>query len=152
MGGMASQSVEIGSDDFIMTKHVATETILVIEDDDATRDLLRQILEELNVRVLLEARGEVGLERARDEHPNLVLVDLILPGLDGAAVVRALKSDPATSGTKVIVMSGGGHADRVRAQQAGCDAFVAKPFDLDDLESTIRSFLPSLADRRTREA
>lgn len=124
-----------------MTSQNANErSILVIEDDDATRELIRQVLEEMGLRVLLAARGEEGLGRVRRERPDLVLVDLVLPEMDGAEVVRAIKGDPSTRPAKVIVMSGGSQADRARAERAGCDAFVAKPFDLEFLEATIRSF------------
>lgn len=120
---------------------IGDRSILIIEDDDATRGLLRLMLEESNAEVLLSSRGEDGLERARRERPSLVLVDLMLPGVDGAEVVRRLKGDPETSGTWVIAMSAGDREDRARAEEAGCDAFVAKPFDLDYLEATIEAFL-----------
>lgn len=132
---------EAERDGAIMTNQPSNaRTILVVEDDDATRELIRQVLEDMGLGVLLAACGEEGISRARRERPDLILVDLVLPGVDGADVVRAIKADPSTRAAKVIVMSGGGQADRVRAERAGCDAFVAKPFDLELLEATIRSF------------
>ena len=105
------------------------KTVLIVEDVELNRDLLVQLLED-DYRLVLAHDGQAALEKARDERPDLILMDLSLPRLDGWEATRRLKSDRALAGIPVIVLSA--HAmrgDEERARAAGCDDFLTKPID-----------------------
>jgi CheY-like chemotaxis protein len=105
------------------------KTVLIVEDVDLNRDLLVQLLQD-DYRLVLAHDGQAALEKARDERPDLILMDLSLPQLDGWEATRRLKSDRALAGIPVIVLSA--HAmrgDEERARAAGCDDFLTKPID-----------------------
>lgn len=112
--------------------------ILVVEDEPALRRLLGMVLEEAGYRVLCATHGRHALELLAGERPDLVLADVMLPVLDGAALCRQLKADAATAAIPVILMSAAGVAV---AQGAGADAFLRKPFDLDAVEALVRRWL-----------
>jgi CheY-like chemotaxis protein len=114
--------------------------VLVVEDDAAIRDLLAQAaLDEPGMRVLTARDGAEALAAFARVRPDVVLLDMRLPGIDGAEVCRRLKADPATAGVPVIALSAS--VDPAAAQEAGCDDFVAKPFELDDLMARLRRWL-----------
>ena len=105
------------------------KTVLIVEDVELNRDLLVQLLEE-RYRLLLAGDGQAALQKARDEKPDLILMDLSLPKLDGWEATRMLKADAALARIPVIVLSA--HAmqgDEERARAAGCDDFLTKPID-----------------------
>lgn len=112
--------------------------ILVVEDEPALRRLLGMVLEEAGYRVLRATHGRHALELLAGDRPDLVLADVMLPVLDGAALCRRLKADAATAAIPVILMSAAGDA---AAQGAGADAFLRKPFDLDAVEALVRRWL-----------
>ncbi len=103
--------------------------ILIIEDVELNRDLLIQLLEESYV--LLEAAdGKVGLDTAYRERPDLILLDLSLPVIDGWEVARQLKASAVTASIPVIALTA--HAmsgDERRAKECGCDGYITKPID-----------------------
>lgn len=103
--------------------------VLVIDDDPVLRRLVTTTLRGGAFGVLQAATALDGLRLARDERPTLVFLDIGLGNEDGVRLCRALKSDPDTSAIHVVMLSGRDDpATRVRAQQAGADAFFAKPF------------------------
>ena len=105
------------------------KTILIVEDAALNRDLLVQLLED-DYRLLIAEDGLQALERAAGERPDLVLMDLSLPRMDGWEATRRLKGDPALSRVPVIAVSA--HAmrgDAERARACGCDGFLTKPID-----------------------
>ena len=106
--------------------------VLVVEDGPYIGAMVRAALEDEGYRVHLEASGRAGLAAARKQSPSAVLLDLMLPDLDGQDVLRQLKSDPSTAGIPVIVMSAvaGSLKPEERLQ---VQAVVRKPFELDDL-------------------
>ena len=111
--------------------------VLVVEDDEAIRRLIAQAaLEEPGMQVLAARDGAEALAAFAQVRPDVVLLDLHLPGLDGTEVCRRLKADPATSSVPVVGFSAG--ANEAEARAAGCDDFVAKPFELDDLMARLR--------------
>jgi two-component system, cell cycle response regulator DivK len=117
------------------------KTILIVEDVPLNRDLLVQLLEE-RYRLLLAEDGEAALARAAEEKPDLVLMDLSLPRMDGWEATRRLKADAAFSRIPVIVLSA--HAmrgDEERARAIGCDDFLTKPIDEDLLFEKIARHL-----------
>jgi two-component system cell cycle response regulator DivK len=117
--------------------------ILMIEDTEDNRQILRDLIAATDY-VLLEAEdGPSGIAMASRERPNLILMDIQLPGIDGYEVTRRIKSDPALRGIPIIaVTSYALSGDEAKARAAGCDAYVAKPFSPRHLLSKIREFLP----------
>jgi two-component system, cell cycle response regulator DivK len=116
-------------------------TILIVEDIEMNRELLAQLLEDEHQLVFAED-GLAALERAAEARPDLILMDLSLPRLDGWEATRRLKSDPSLAHIPVIVLSA--HAmrgDEERARASGCDDFLTKPIDEGQLFSKIASHL-----------
>jgi CheY-like chemotaxis protein len=126
-----------------MMPHVAREvTILVVEDNDASRDALSRRLERHGYRVLIAVDGSQAVSGARAALPDLILMDLGLPVLDGWDATRQLKADPATRHIPIIVLSA--HAmtnDRDLALAAGGDDFDTKPVRFHALLQKIESLL-----------
>ncbi|KPV53263.1 chemotaxis protein CheY [Kouleothrix aurantiaca] len=102
--------------------------ILIVEDEIMNRDMLARRLAWEGYVVAIAASGEGALSTVRDEAPNLILMDLGLPGLSGWEAARILKNDPATAHIPIIALSAFAFAeDRTRALEAGCDDFEIKP-------------------------
>ena len=110
--------------------------ILVVDDDPATRMICAINLEAEGFSVLEAADGREGLERARSEHPDLVLTDVVMPGLDGFGLAEALQRDEDTRGIPVVFMTGFiEQRHEARARELGAFAFLKKPFDPETLVS-----------------
>jgi CheY-like chemotaxis protein len=104
-------------------------TILIVEDVALNRDLLVQLLED-DHRLLVAEDGVEALERAADAKPDLILMDLSLPRMDGWEATRRLKADPALAHIPIIVLSARAmRGDEERARASGCDDFLTKPID-----------------------
>lgn len=118
--------------------------VLVVEDEPDTRALLQAVVEDLlGGRGATAANGEQALALVAQAAPDVVLLDLMLPGMDGLAVATRLKGDPQTAHVPIIAVSALARPeDEQAARQAGCDAFVLKPFALEDIERAIRALLP----------
>jgi CheY-like chemotaxis protein len=120
--------------------------ILIVDDDPAIRNMLDELLRDEGYDTVLAADGLSAVDLARAEHPEVILMDLMLPVLDGAAATRALKSDPRTRAIRVIAMSAGTNL-RQQADVLPADGVMGKPFDLDALLADIEIHLrhiPSL--------
>jgi CheY-like chemotaxis protein len=114
--------------------------VLVVEDDTPIRSFVAAALAfELGVRVVAAGDGAEALDRVAQQRPDLVLTDLRMPVMDGLALTRRLKADPATRAIPVVLMTAVG--DRADAAAAGCDAFLPKPFELDELAGVVRHHL-----------
>ena len=115
--------------------------ILVVEDSPDIRLLVRMLLEAAGHDVLTASDGRSGVETARKERPDLVLMDLSLPILSGWEATRAIKDDPDISSIPVVAVTAHAmHGDRERALAAGCDGFIAKPIDEETFEPLVRSY------------
>jgi CheY-like chemotaxis protein len=116
--------------------------VLVVDDDPSILDILGDfVADELGVDVVRASNGAVALAAAAARRPDLVLLDLRMPVLDGFEACRRLKADPATRAIPVVAVSADGN--RAAALAGGCDDFVAKPFDLDAIERVVRRWLPA---------
>ena len=107
--------------------------ILIVEDVEYNRDLLVQLLEE-EYEVVTAADGAAGIEAAARDRPDVILMDLSLPGIDGWEATRRLKAEPETEAIPVIALTA--HAmqgDEERARACGCDDYLTKPIDEDQL-------------------
>jgi PAS domain S-box-containing protein len=110
--------------------------VLVVDDDRDTRDLLQTALEQRGFSVVLTSSGKRALTLARQEHPNLILLDLKLPGMDGYEVLQRLKSLPETAEIPVMVITGSLTDDELKHQKLlslGAARFMTKPFAVDEL-------------------
>lgn len=120
--------------------------ILLVEDYDDAREMYRDFLEFSGFRVLTARDGREAIEQARLSHPDLVLMDLSLPGIDGWEATRLLKADPATRHLKIVALSAHALApDGDRAREAGCDGFIAKPCLPADLVVHVGAYLKAHA-------
>ena len=107
---------------------MAGELILIVEDNDKNLKLARDLLERTGYRVLAAGTAEEGLRIARDQRPDLVLMDVQLPGMDGFAALRALRADPATGDVVVAAFTASVMRDDLaRIEAAGFDGHIAKP-------------------------
>lgn len=120
------------------------QRILVIEDNADMREFLQRILARRGYDYLGAEDGVEGVEIARRERPDLILMDLSLPVLDGFEATRLLKADPATVHTPILAVTA--HArdiDKTRALEAGCDGYISKPYSIRDLFDLMARFLPA---------
>ena len=116
--------------------------ILLVEDNAMNRDLLTRRLTKRGFTVTAAVDGAEGLERAHRDAPEVILMDLSLPAVDGWEVARRLKSDPVTRAIPIIALTAHAMAgDRERALVAGCDDFDTKPVDLERLLGKIAALL-----------
>jgi CheY-like chemotaxis protein len=115
-------------------------TILVVEDDSALREFLCTALAD-EFEVAGAVSGEEAVDLARQLRPDVVLLDVMLPGLSGLDVVRVIRSDPSLKDTPILVMTAFSEIDAGDAEAAGANRFLAKPFDLHELTSAVRDLL-----------
>jgi signal transduction histidine kinase len=116
-------------------------TVVLVEDDAGTRALVREAIGASNVRLLEAANGEDGLELVRRSRPDLVILDVLLPGVDGFRVAERIRADPAIAHVGVVMLTVTDDPDR--AAQLGVDAYLTKPFDADRLAAEIARLLLS---------
>ncbi|CAG0934384.1 Polar-differentiation response regulator DivK [Thermoflexales bacterium] len=116
--------------------------ILIVEDNALNRALLLAVLKTQGFEILSAENGLQGLELARRELPDLILMDVMLPGLNGYEATRRLKAELLTRHIPIIaVTANAAPAERERALDAGCDGYIAKPIDTRTLPGQVRLFL-----------
>ncbi|MBI2174135.1 MAG: response regulator [Chloroflexi bacterium] len=117
--------------------------ILYVEDDEMNRDMLSRRLERRGYQVVLALDGDQGIAVAMSEAPDLILMDLSLPIVDGWEAARRLKTSPQTRAIPIIALTAHAMAgDRQKAIEAGCDDYDSKPIDLPRLLAKIEALLP----------
>lgn len=117
-------------------------TILIVEDNEMNRDMLSRRLERKGYKVLLAVDGEMGIDVARANAPDLVLMDMSLPVMDGWEATRRMKADHALKHIPVIALTAHAMAnDRDKALEAGCNEYDTKPIDLPRLLAKIETLL-----------
>lgn len=116
--------------------------ILVVEDNMDNYELVRYVLERAGYDVFLAVNGRDGIDAARAQKPNMILMDLGLPEMDGWNAIKSLKSDEETKNIPLYALTA--HTlphDRKRALEAGCDGYVAKPIQMKDFVSVVEEAL-----------
>jgi CheY-like chemotaxis protein len=116
--------------------------VLLVEDQELNRDMLSRRLKKRGYEVSIAVDGAEGLEKARAESPELILMDMSLPVIDGWEATRQLKADEATRGIPVVALTAHAmNSDREKALEAGCDAYETKPVELPRLLETMEKLL-----------
>ncbi|HVI70777.1 MAG TPA: response regulator [Pyrinomonadaceae bacterium] len=126
-----------------MTKdQTATQRIMVVEDYDDTRLLLKQALEGFGYSVLEASNGQEAVDLAGREHPDLILMDLDLPILDGIAATQRIRQQADLEKVPIVAVTAYPMSyTHVKAFAKGCDEYMRKPIDISDLESVVRRYL-----------
>ncbi|MGZ5835989.1 MAG: response regulator [Xanthobacteraceae bacterium] len=120
-----------------------TKRILVVEDQEDNRQILRDLLGSVGFEMVEASDGQEALVQAAKQRPDLILMDIQLPVMDGYEATRRLKSDPATKSIPIIVVTSYAlSGDEGKAKAAGCDAYVTKPYSPRQLLAKVREFLP----------
>jgi two-component system phosphate regulon response regulator PhoB len=128
-------------------------TILVVEDEFAIQELIALNLEQAGQRAVLADSAEQALERIRDELPDLVLVDWMLPGQSGLELARRLRADARTKALPIIMLTARGEEeDKLRGLETGADDYVTKPFSTKELQARIKAVLRRRAPEITDDA
>jgi two-component system cell cycle response regulator DivK len=116
--------------------------VLIVEDNDANMHLMQEVLKPLGYTIIVANDGEEGVRLAREKLPNLIVMDIQLPKMDGLTATRLIKSTPETCRIPIIAVTA--HAllrDRENARKAGCNDYVTKPLNTRLLREKIRGFL-----------
>jgi two-component system cell cycle response regulator DivK len=120
-----------------------SKLILVVEDQEDNRRIMRDLLTSVGYEVIEAVTGEDGVATAESQRPDLILMDIQLPGLDGYEATSQIKANPNLEHIPIIVVTSYAlSGDDVKAFEAGCDAYVSKPFSPRELLAKIREFLP----------
>ena len=116
--------------------------ILLVEDNEMNRDMLTRRLERKGFEVVIAVDGQAGIDMATSSSPDIILMDLSLPVIDGWEATRKIKADPATQSIPVIALTAHAMAgDEQRALEAGCDDYDTKPIDLKRLLGKIENYI-----------
>ena len=119
-----------------------SKRVLVVEDTEDNRHIIRDLLSSAGFEMIEAVTGAEGVEMARSHRPDLILMDMQMPVLDGYEATRQIKADPALSHIPVIaVTSYALSGDEAKTREAGCDAYIAKPFSPRQLLAKVREFL-----------
>ncbi len=120
-----------------------TERILVVEDTEDNRRIIRDLLSSVGYEVIEAVDGAEGVTMAQEHRPDLILMDIQLPELDGYEATRRIRASPELARVPIIaVTSYALSGDDAKAREAGCDGYVAKPFSPRQLLAKVREFLP----------
>ena len=125
-----------------MNENDKTHTVLLVEDTEDNRFMMRRLLEMTGYRVVEAMNGEEAVKLARAEMPQLILMDLSLPVIDGLAATRLIRKLPEFETTPIIAVSAHDTSDfQSEAIQAGCNRYITKPIDFNELEELIAELL-----------
>ena len=126
------------------------KTILYVEDNEMNRQIVRDLLKRTTYQLIEAHDGEAGVAMALEKRPDLILMDIQLPGMDGLAATRLLKADPATAHIPVIALTAMAmKEDQEKTRAAGCDEYIAKPLRYKELLAAIDKLLAEGAVRLT---
>ncbi len=128
---------------------MVTESVVVVEDDDETRNLLARSLRQAGLHVLTAAHGKEGLDLIRRYRPAVVLLDLVMPGVPGQFVCSSIRAEPETAETYIIMLTGlGRDADRIAGFELGADDYVTKPCNMRELVLRVEAALRRTVGRK----
>ena len=117
-------------------------TILIVDDEPILRALIRSTLKAIQSDVVEAGSGSEALEAVQRHHPDLIVLDWMMPGISGLDVVRLLRQEPATAGIAILILSARGSAeDRAAMQAFGVEGYMTKPFSPLQLLATVRAIL-----------
>ncbi|MGH8585898.1 MAG: response regulator [Gammaproteobacteria bacterium] len=120
------------------------KVVLIVEDNDKNRKLARDVLQAKGYATIEAVNGEDGVRLARERNPELVLMDIRLPGISGIEALAVLRADPKTSSIPVVALTASvTPTDRTHITQAGFDAFLAKPMVLREFVDTVKRLVES---------
>jgi DNA-binding response OmpR family regulator len=118
------------------------KTILLADDETNLRILVRTTLDDTEYRIIEATDGTTALELARQQRPDLLILDWMMPGLDGIDVAQALRQDPVTAHIPIIMLSARGQeTDKARGRSVGTSAYLVKPFSPTELRHTVKKML-----------
>lgn len=122
------------------------ERLLLVDDEPALREAVKAYLENFGFTVDVATNGEEGWQMVQQNHPELVITDVMMPGVDGYQLLKRLREDPQFKPLPVVFLTARGMtSDRIQGYQARCDAYLSKPFDPDELVAIVENLL----ERRT---
>lgn len=126
-------------------------TVLLVEDTEDNRQMMRHLLQMSGFHVVEATNGKEAVERAQEVDPQIILMDLSLPIIDGLAATREIRSDPEFDNVPIVAVSAHDTADfHNDALEAGCDAYVTKPINYTELEELVNRFLRGRVPGKTR--
>jgi len=122
---------------------MSARTILYVEDNEANRMIVRDLLKRTKYQLIEAHDGETGVAKALEARPGLILMDIQLPNISGLEAIRRLRADPATASTPIIAITSFAlSGDEQKAKAAGATAYLAKPYSPFDLLKLVRQYLP----------
>jgi len=124
-----------------VTDEAGPRTLLAVDDIPQNLKVLDAILTPRGYRVITASSGAEALEKVATEHPDLLLLDIVMPGMTGYEVCRTLRESPETRMLPIVMVTASGHEEKVKAIEAGADDFIAKPVDSHELLARVKSLL-----------
>ena len=117
------------------------KTILIVEDEPRNLKLLRDLLQRFGYEILEATDGEQGVKSAGEKMPDLILMDIMMPKMDGLEATRIIKADTKTKHIPIIALTSYAmKGDREKTIEAGCDGYIAKPIDIKEVLKTIETY------------
>ena len=118
------------------------KTILIVEDEPRNLKLLRDLLQRFGYEILEATDGEQGVKSAGEKMPDLILMDIMMPKMDGLEATRVIKANTKTKHIPIIALTSYAmKGDREKTIEAGCDGYIAKPIDIKEVLKTIETYL-----------
>ncbi len=126
------------------------DKILIVEDDPKNLTLFRDLLQRFGYTTIEATNGREGIKLARANKPDLILMDIQLPVMDGIEATKILKSDPETKDIPILALTSYAmKGDREKILQAGCDAYLAKPVDVKEFLAAVAKYFPARAKQKS---